>query len=91
MLVHPFPLGAVAGPEQLGQPVLQPLDLPRLGVPLVQEAEDELLQYGRIGGQVRAVDRGRGHLASSFAAWRSRASTAMATSTHSAVNSRNRW
>jgi len=91
VLVHPFPPRAVAGAEELGEPVLEPRDLPRLGVPIVQELLDELLEHDRIGGQVVAVDRGRRHLASAFAAWRSRASRAMATSTHSAVSARKRW
>ena len=89
VLVYAFSPRAVTGAEELGQPVLQSLDLSRLGVPLVEETQDQLLEHGWIGGQVLGVDPG--HWADSFAAWRSRTSKAMATSTHSAVSARKRW
>jgi len=77
--------------QQLGQPVLEAGNLPCLGVPLVEEVPDELLEHGRVARRLGAVERGRRHLPSAFAAWRSKASRAMATSTHAAVSSRKRW
>ncbi len=50
VLIHPFPPRAVAGAQELGEPVLEARHLPRLGVPLVEEAHDQLLEHGGIGG-----------------------------------------